>query len=515
MTERRLKLMDIREMIRHMREGRSDRQIGKDVGVDRRTVKRYRKWAEGSGLMEGELPGHEEMLALLDATMPEKSPPQNHSKAAEYRATIAKLLEEKVKVTAIYDRLRERGYSGSYGSVLRMARKIEPKEEEAYTRNERKPGEEAQIDFGYVGKMRDEKGQIRKTWAFVMVLSWSRYAYMEFVFDQKVGTWLRCHRNAFAFFGGVPRCLVIDNLKSGITQAIWDDPQVQMAYRECAEHYGFLILPCRPATPQHKGKVEGGVSYVQGRFMGGRGVMEIVQANRAVRAWCQEEAGMRIHGTTKKQPRERFEQVEKVQLKELPNTPYDMAVWKRVKLHRDCHVVFEGAYYSAPYRYVGNILWVCAGTSQVRLFTEKYELIATHERAREPGERHTHPNHYPAEKLPGWGRTRETCLAQASEFGAAVQEVVRQLLADPVLERVHQAGKLLRLSEKYGSARLEAACQRALDHGDPAYKTVKGILIRNLDQEPRGIAVQLPPAHTFVRAGKEMVGELAEVAAWN
>ena len=515
MSERRLKLMEIREMIRHIREERSDRQIGKDLGVDRRTVKRYRLWAQEQGLLGGDLPDHQSLLKLLDETLPEKTPPQNSSKAEPYRARVEKLLQEKVKVTAIYDRLKEQGYTGSYASVLRLARQIDPKPVDVCTRKEYQPGEEAEIDFGYVGKMRDAAGNLRKAWAFVMVLSWSRYAYVEFVFDQKVATWLRCHRNALAFFGGVPQRLVIDNLKSGITQAIWDDPQVQIAYRECAEHYGFLILPCRPATPEHKGKVEGGVGYVQGRFMGGKGILELLQANRDVRIWCQDEAGMRIHGTTKEQPRRRFEEVEKACLKPLPETPYDLAIWKKAKLHRDCHVVFEGSYYSAPFRLVGQQLWVCAGTHQVRLFTEKHELVATHERASKPGERKTHRDHYPPEKLPGLERTREGCLAQAAEFGPAVQQVVGHLLADPVLDRVHQAGKLLRLSEKYGSQRLDAACQRALDHDDPAYKTVKGILKHNLDQADPAIAVQIPPANTFSRPANELVGALAEVAAWN
>lgn len=515
MSQRRLKLMEIREMIRHIREERSDRQIAIDLGVDRRTVKRYREWAQEQNLLEGEIPNHQSLLKLLDETMPEKKPPQNASSAERYRGKIEELLEAEVKVTAIYDRLREQGYVGSYASVLRLARQIKPKEVETFTRKECHPGAEAEIDFGYIGRMLDAEGNLRKAWAFVMVLSWSRYAYVEFVFDQKIETWLRCHRNALAFFGGVPRRLVIDNLKSGITQAIWDDPHVQMAYRECAEHYGFLILPCRPATPEHKGKVEGGVGYVQGRFMGGKGTLKLAQANLDVRKWCQEEAGMRIHGTTKEQPRRRFEEVEKGKLKPLPEEPYDLAIWKKAKLHRDCHIVFDNAYYSAPFRLVGQHLWVCAGTHQVRLFSEKYELVATHERATKPGSRQTHRDHYPPEKLPGWERTRESCLAQASELGVAVQQVVGYILADPILDRVHQAGRLLRLSEKYGTQRLEAACQRALDYGDPAYKTVKGILKQNLDQESLPVFVQIPPALTFSRQPAEMVGTLAEVATWN
>ncbi|NLT52907.1 MAG: IS21 family transposase, partial [Ignavibacteria bacterium] len=231
MSERRLKLMDIREMIRHIREERSDRQIGKDLGVDRRTVKRYRTWAQGQGLLADELPDHGSLQKTLDKSMPEKVPPQNSSKADPYRERIELLLKEKVKVTAIFDRLREQGYQGSYASVLRLARQIVPRPVEAFTRKECQPGEEEEIDFGYVGMMLDTEGKMLKARAFVMVLGWSRYAYVEFVFNQKAETWLRCHRNALEFFGGVPKRLVIDNLKSGITQAIWDDPVVQMAYR--------------------------------------------------------------------------------------------------------------------------------------------------------------------------------------------------------------------------------------------------------------------------------------------
>ncbi len=515
MSERRLKLMEIREMVRHIREGRSDRQIGKDLEVDRRTVKRYRQWAQEQGLLEGNLPDHESLLKILDLTMPDKVPPQNSSKADPYRMRIKELLKEKVKVSAIFDRLKEQGYQGSYASVLRLARQLEPKLVEAYTRKECQPGEEAEVDFGYVGMLQDDEGNLRKAWAFVIVLGWSRYAYVEFVFDQKVETWLRCHRNALEFFGGVPGRLVIDNLKSGITQAIWDDPQVQMGYRECAEHYGFLILPCRPATPEHKGKVEGGVGYVQGRFMGGKAPMSLKQANRDVRKWCQEEAGMRIHGTTKEQPRRQFDDVEKKRLKPLPETAYDLAIWKKAKLHHDCHIVFEGSYYSAPFRMVGQSLWVCAGTRQVRLFNEKYELVATHERANKPGTRQTHRDHYPPEKLPGLERTREGCLELAATLGPAVRQTVEQILADPVLDRIHQAGRLLRLNEKYGNQRLNDACQRALNYADPAYKTVKGILKQNLEQEDQPISVQIPVARTFSRQLEELVGTLAESPTWN
>jgi len=290
---------------------------------------------------------------------------------------------------------------------------------------------------------------------------------------------------------------------------------VQYAYRECAEHYGFRIAPCRPATPEHKGKVENGVSYVKGNFLGGRTPTTLTQANREVRAWCLTTAGLRIHGTTKEKPLLRFEQVEKARLKPLPESEYDLAIWKKVKLHRDCHVVLEGAYYSAPFRLVGQKLLACAGSRQVRLYTEKYELVATHERAQKAGERRTHPNHLPAEKLPGLLLDRENCHAEAEEIGSATQQVVESLLDDPVVERLASAGRLVRLRRRFGDERLEAACRRALLFGDPSYKTVKGILTQGTDREPEPIPLELPPATTFARRPAEMVGTLAEVEAWN
>ena len=174
-----------------------------------------------------------------------------------------------------------------------------------------------------------------------MTLAWSRHQYVEFVFSQRVETWLELHRRAFEFFGGVPYRLVIDNLKAAVVRASRDAPEVQQAYRECAEHYGFLIAPCRPATPQHKGKVEqGGVHYVKRNFLAGRAVSTREQANQDVRVLCQTTAGLRRHGTTKESPLTRFETTERARLRPLPATAYDLAVWKVASLHRDCHIVF-------------------------------------------------------------------------------------------------------------------------------------------------------------------------------
>jgi len=509
--------MDVREILNQLRAGASNRQISRDMGIARQTVKRYRQWAEVHDLLAGEMPDLETLRSLLAETLPEKSAPQNISSVESYRAIVEQMVKAEVETAAIWERLKERGFMGAYASVYRFVRTIKPTHPKTTVRVERKPGEEAQVDFGYAGLMLDPaSGKLRKTWAFVMTLSWSRHQYVEFVWDQSIATWLKLHVNAFAFFGGVPERIVPDNLKAAILKACWDEPQAQTSYRECAAHYGFRIAPCRVRTPEHKGKVEqGGVHYVKRNFLGGREPTSLSQANRDVQTWCKQTAGQRIHGTVKEKPIERFEVIEKSRLKPLPTTSYDLAIWKQAKLHRDCYVVFEGSYYSAPFRLVSQTLWICAGTRQVRLYNTKYELVATHERAAKLGERHTHHDHLPPEKLPGLLLDRESCWQEACAIGPGVQQVIETILSDPVMERLPSAGRLLRLRTRFGDERLEAACQRALAFGDPGYKTVKRILAQGLEQEPVPVPMELPSVTTFARRTDELVGSLAEVSSWN
>jgi transposase len=518
MAGKRKTIVDIYTLLQHLRAGESNRKIKRTLGTDRRTVQKYREWAEEYGLLGGSLPPVEELYQLLEATMPSRTPPQSQSSVEPYRKTVIELREKNVEIAAIRQRLQEKGFSGSYMAVYRFVQQLEPPQPDVTVRVETSPGEEAQVDFGYAGYMIEaQSGAKRKTWAFVMTLSWSRHQYVEFVFDQAVATWLRLHRNAFAFFGGVPQRVVIDNLKAGISKACWDEPEIQLTYRECAEHYGFLIAPCRPYTPQHKGKVEkGGVHYLKRNFLGGREITTTTQANQDVRVWCLTTAGQRRHGTTKAQPLVQFSQTEQAALQPLPETPYDLAIWKQAKLHRDCYIVFDNAYYSAPFRFVGQTLRVRGGGQEVRLYTSDYQLVATHERATEPGTRVTNPAHLPPDKLPGLVLDRVACAAVAADVGLATTALVGRLLNDPVVDRLSTVRRLLRLREQVGDDRLEAACERALRFDDPQYRTVKRILQQGLETESDQTAVPaIPPAHRFVRNAQELLGHLWRGQAWN
>jgi transposase len=517
MADRRKGVVDIRAILMQLRAGVSQRQIERELQVNRRTVKKYGEWAQQHGLLDGELPPLEELHALLAKTMPEAQPPQNVSTVESYRAVVEKLVKEKVEMMAIYERLQEKGFSGSYMAVYRFVRHLKGQPLRATVRVERQPGEEVQVDFGYAGWLIDPvTGKLRRAWAFVMTLAWSRHQYVEFVWDQKVESWLMCHRHGFEYFGGVPERVVVDNLKAAIVKAIQDDPQVQASYQECALHYGFRIAPCRVRTPEHKGKVEqGGVHYVKRNFLGGRETTTITQANEDVLVWCQTTAGLRRHGTTKEPPLKRFEETERDRLQPLPTHPYEMAIWKQLTLNRDCYVEFEESYYSAPYRLVGQPVLLCVNLKQVRIFDTKYNLLATHDRATQPGSRQTHLDHLPPELVPGLTLNREGCRLQAHLIGPATRQIVEIYLADPVVDRLPTVGRLLRLQQQYGANRLEAACVRALAFGDPNYRTIKQILEKGLENAPSPAIPTYPPATTFTRSPEELFGPQLGAARWN
>ena len=197
--------MDIRTLLLHIRDNPSNRGVAADTGADRRTVKRYRQWAQDQGLLDGPLPPLEELHPLITQTLEDPPPPQNVSSVEPYRDRVIQLHRDGTETSALWERLKERGYTGSYSTVYRFVRALDPRLPEVTVRVERQPGEEAQVDFGYAGRMLDQAtGRWRRAWAFVMTLSFSRHQYVEFVWDQKLGSWLQLHRHAFEFFGGVP-----------------------------------------------------------------------------------------------------------------------------------------------------------------------------------------------------------------------------------------------------------------------------------------------------------------------
>jgi transposase len=499
-----------------LQQGQSEREIEEALGLGRRTIRKYKRWATAQGLLTEPLPSAAHIEACLQATQP--PPPVPPSSVEPYRTIVEDLRSRGVEIQAIYQRLREEhGYAGKYMAVWRFVRRLEPKTPEATVRVEVAPGKEVQVDFGYAGRMYDPvTGKVRKAWGFVMTLSWSRHQFVAFVFDQSLGTWLDLHRRAFEFFGGVPERVVLDNLKAAIIKASVEDPQVQRAYRECAEHYGFLISPCLPRRPEHKGKVEkGGVHYVKRNFLAGRDYTtpqhNIRHANADGLTWARETAGQRKHGTTKQIPRERFTQVEQAALRPLPALPFELVVWKEAKLHRDCYLVFEGAYYSAPHRFIGQTLSVRATAKSVEIYAD-FERLVIHTRV-PAGERQTLLAHLPPTKVAGLTLTPMACLERADRLGPHTAEVVAQLLAERPVDRLRAVHRLLAQAEQHdGGKRLEWACGRALELEDVSVRTLHALL--KADVVPPPSPSTPPPPPRFARSAAELVPSTGG-ARWN
>lgn len=191
---------------------------------------------------------------------------------------------------------------------------------------------------------------------------------------------------------------------------------------------------------------------------------------------------MRLHGTITQQPLVVFETVERAALLPVPVTPWEPVAWKQAKLHPDCHVVFQGAYYSAPCRLIGQRLWVRATTTQVQCFHD-HTLVATHRAAR-PGQRRTLHEHLPPDKVHFLMQTPVWCQTRAAEIGPTCAAFIAALVGDRPLDRLRSAQGVLRLAARYGAARVEAACARACTVGEYRYATVKTILAVGLDRQP-------------------------------
>jgi len=293
--------------------------------------------------------------------------------------------------------------------------------------------------------------------------------------------WLTCHVEALKFLGAVPQRVLLDNLKAGVLSPDIYDPKLNQGYERLAAHYGLLIDPCRAAKPTDKGRVERQVGYVRESFWRGRSFMSEDHMHQEARRWCLATAGNRIHGTTRRRPLEVYETVERPAMRGLPAVTWEPAVWIRAKVAHDSHAQVAGAIYSIPFRYRGNYLNVRLTKTRVEFFLDDV-LIKTH--SRRPRGRWTDPGDLPPDRTAFYERTPQWCLRQAKEKGVDVFEVIRQLLAVNTLTHLRQAQGVLRLGDRYGESRLDAACRRALSFGDPRYRTVKNILERGLDTRP-------------------------------
>jgi transposase len=484
MANRRFEMYQYRQILSRMRLGDSDRDLSRADLIGRKKAAVFRQLAKEHGWLEGgvPLPDEEEIAARLSPTREKAAIP---SLVEPHREQVEKWVAEGIDGTTIHRALRRlHSFPGSYSAVRRFIQALPEHLPKATVVLDYAAGSAAQVDFGAGPKFVDPlTGEVVSSWFFVMTLCFSRHQYAEVVYNQRVETWLACHRRAFEWFGGVPEKLIIDNAKCAITRACAKDPEVQRAYGDLALGYGFRIDPCPPRDPQKKGLVESGVKYIKRAFLPIREFRDIDDANRQLREWIVGEAGNRCHGTTRRRPLDLFAETEQPLLQPLPDVPVQLAAWAKVKVHGNGHVAFEKNFYSVPFRLIHQTLWLKATDTTVQLFRD-HELVAVHCRLQGCGGRATVDEHLPPDALAYKLRDPQWCLKQAEETGPACLGLIQRLFASRVLDNLRGAQGVIRLGDRYGKTRLNAACARALLFDTPRYRAVKTILERGQDQLP-------------------------------
>lgn len=353
-------------------------------------------------------------------------------------------------------------------------------------------GEKLFVDYaGQTVSVTDRTtGQIRQVQVFVATLGASSYTYAEATEGQTLPEWLASHVRAFAFFGGVPDLVVPDNLKAAVSSACYYEPDLTLAYQELAQHYGLTILPARVRKPRDKSKVENGVQQVERRVLAPLrhctffSLADLNAAFREPLAALNDRPGPGLPASR----RALFDTLERPALKPLPTQPYELAIWKKARVHLDYHVQVAGHFYSVPYRLLRVEVETRLTVSTVEIFHQG-ERIASHPRSSQQYGYTTVPEHMPAGHRAYAARDAEQLYSHARVCGADTEALCRAIVADrPHPEQGYRACLgILRLGETHGAERLERASRRALLTGALSFRRLQAILRHHLEEAP------LPP----------------------
>lgn len=403
---------------------------------------------------------------------------------APYHERIEALLRDEPSRSAvnILQTLRQAGYLGGITILKDYLRTRRPKSEpKAYLSLEFLPGQAAQVDWGDFG---DVFGLGRKVWCFVMVHCWSRLLYVEFTHSANFESFLRCHENAFRFFGGVAREIWYDNLASAVTERLQKLIRFNYRFLAYSGFYGFKPVACNPAAGHEKGRVEDGVRYVRHNFWPGRSFTDLDDLNRQRRSWLDDFANKRLHASTRKIPELLFPQ-EKPLLLPL-REPYDTDEKQSVRVSHQFRVHFDGNEYSVPWRLSGRILTLRADDRTVNVWIGT-KRVTCHPRSWKKHERIENPKHKEGldETKPGAQPSRD--LEAVRALGPHASRYLEFLGAQHRSLRA-ELSRLLALAVIYGAGQLEQTIAQALERG-----VIGGEHLERLLQQSESGAVHPPP----------------------
>ncbi len=450
------------------------------------TVKTLRKQGEAIQDIASSLHCHRNTVRniLSRDSITDKQTRERSSYFSPYKDIIKPFLSRDISRFRIWEILRDaHGSTKSYIALCSYIRREFPKHKEAYVVQQTKPGEEGEVDFGYLGKIQTADGRMRKVWGFVMVLACSRYAFYGIAFDQSVATFIALHVAAFSFFGGVVKRIKYDNLKAAVIKNSRYDLELNETFLRFAGHCNFIIAPCTPYQPQQKGKVESGVGYLKGNFWAGRIFTDEQDLVRQLKGWTDTVANVRVHGTTKRVPRDVFITQEKQCLQPLPDTTFVYTPASLRQVGATCHIMYENCYYSVPFSYVGETVEVTVSGETVRM-TKDGKDLALHVRSHTPGTHVTNESHYPPYKIYSQTGYQAKYEEQMRVIGGNAHRFFTRCISEDPKGWVRTIRRVLGLVPVYGNETVEKALARALAFGAIRSVVVAGICEKKLENSP-------------------------------
>jgi len=525
MAYREVDMWEILEVLRRVQRRESHAAITRATGRTRTTIRRYVARAQALGWDGATEPTEAVAVAVARALQPGPETPRPGASAAAlapHRTQIEQWLcpadgTRGLRLAKVHTLLTRTGVVVPYSSLHRfVVRELGFHDRRRMTVRvaDVAPGEVAEVDFGRLGLIpAPAPGQRRVVHALLVTLVYSRHQYVHVTGSQELPALVDGLEDAWESFGGVAARVVLDNLRAAITKADRYAPIFNRTFEEYARYRGFVIDAAVVRQATGKPHVERNVQYVRENFFRGETWIDLAHVQREARRWCTEVAGQRTHGTTRERPLARFA-TERAALQPLARPRFDPPCWVPCKVHPDHHIQFDHAIYSIPTAYLHKSLWVRADRKLVRAYYEG-ELIKTHPR-QPPGGRATDYADYPEELSAYALRDPDRMIREGRRLGPHVGRFLERLLVPPFpWAYLRQAQKLLRLGNKYGRDRLDAACTRALHFDLIHVGRVEAMLTKGLDgvPPPRGggqlVLLRTPrflrPAGSFDHPRKENV----------
>ena len=369
------------------------------------------------------------------------------------------------------------GVHSTYVNLCKYIQVRFPKQKEAFGVQVVAPGEVAEIDFGEI--IVTVSGKKTKLFVLAVILPYSRMGYYGITENQKLVALCQELEKAFAYFGGVPKKLKVDNMKTAVITNRRYELEFNQDFLDFAYQYGFVITPCTPYSPEQKGTVEAGIKYVQTNFAAARACTDTADVSKQLDAWMRTTANQRIHGTTRRIPADMFLKEEKTALQSLPEHPFAFFNRCMRKVALNCHIHFENNYYSVPSNCIGKTVTVRFNAHLVRIILES-EQVALHTRSYAQGTYITERSHLPAHKLYSETEQQARSEEQMCTIGEYAQEYFKMLLEKRHSYWFRTVRIMVGFAQEYGKEAVNLSLQRALYYHVMDVPTIKNILEKKL-----------------------------------